>query len=228
MQRHLAPVQRKLGKVLWHHIQILCQRLRCGVEIDKNKTAPALAAHRLQAMRICADVREIPGRRNSVDPAIEMPGPAVERAGKPCAIPRTLTGKNPGPSMRTAIAKRLDSIFAGAHNNDRVGANVIDIGVSNILYMLFAAGPLPRSAPHIAHLAIEEFATGIAAAGNIVIAQKVIAAIQQRLRRSDPVGGKCIRHRRAISPGLPGLMCVVIGHSSFPSNSSQQWTARGT
>ncbi len=114
--------------------------------------------------------------------------------------------------MCTAVEKGLDGVFAGTHHNHRIGANIVDIGVSHIGQVLFATGPLPGSRPQLPYLPVKKRLGGIPLVSNIFITQEFITTVQQRSWCTVAIGRQRIGNGGPTGPGLAALRCIVLCH----------------
>ena len=118
MQLDAASLQRKILEMLHHNAEVVFQRFGVPIHIDKHETAPARAEHFLQTVLGIGDMGEIPAPGNIANGAVEMPGPAVERAGKPLTVVAALPVQQSCAAVRTGVEIRLDGVVVHAGNDD--------------------------------------------------------------------------------------------------------------
>jgi len=142
-----TALEREMLEVLGQNIQVTCQRLRVQIKIDKNEPSPKFAVDGLQVMRLVADMGKIPATWNISDRAVQLLGPAVEWAGKSSAIATALPSQDTSTPVCTGVQEGLYGVGFGTNHDDRVGTDIIGIGIPHVGQVFFAAGPLPTAGP---------------------------------------------------------------------------------
>ena len=98
-----------------------------------------------------------------------------------------------------------DLVLAAARDDERVGADVIDVIVADVGDVLLAAGDLPGARPHALELGAGEFGGGIAFLRYVLAAEVGIALAGGPGRRGDLVARDDFLRGLGRAAGLTGL-----------------------
>ena len=132
----------ELGRqVLDEHLEGRGARVR----VDEDETRPRADARLRQMEGLVADVGKVPSRRHVLQCTVEVPGEAVERASKLAAVP-VLILQPPAP-VETRVGVRLDVTRGGADDEERHRRDLVDVMVTWLGDVLFAACELPHPLP---------------------------------------------------------------------------------
>ena len=182
MELNTPPLKRRVCEVLRDHVQLLAERWGIGVEVHKHKPLPEFAGCFLQRMRYLTDMGEVPVARHIFQGAVEVPQLAVGGTVKRLPASRAFLTQRPRTAVSTALDKSFDLAFRHSGNDNGVGADVVDVMVTDFRDVLLLARPLPDTRPHSAHFLPEEIGAGVAAGGQIGISSKFISLGGTRCR----------------------------------------------
>ena len=82
MEPNATMTQRKMRKMLGHHVQLFAQRFSIDIKIDKDKTLPGVTPDGLKRMGCFANMWKIPVSWHIFEGAIKVVRPSVERTVK--------------------------------------------------------------------------------------------------------------------------------------------------
>ena len=142
------------------------------------------------------DLGEVPGTRQGLVRPVQVPGHAVERAAQ--------LGDAPGrraqlpPAVQAGVEVGLDLVRRGAHDDQVVVADLVEVVVADLGDVVGAAGELPHLAPDLLHLAVVPLPRDVAVDRQVLRAEVVVAVVEQHGRNGSAVVAQVLLHADAL------------------------------
>ena len=160
MHRLPALLRLPAGEVRRQHAQVLGERCRVRVHVQEYEATPAFHARLRQREIGIVQVREIPAAGHRIDLAVELPAKAVERTAELRQVRRLR--QQLATSVRAGVVVGAKRVRRGAHDDERLADDVVDLRVTDGRDVFLAAGHLPDARPQPLRLQIEERLRGVA------------------------------------------------------------------
>ena len=136
-------------EMLRQDTEVLLERRRQFVKIDKHETAPLPRADLWKLVLRRLDMREVPLAGQVDELTCKRPRPAVEGATQLLTEPGRCRWLELGSAVQTRVVKRPDCPIWPTHNQRRAITDVVHVVVAGLGHMLLATRPLPRPRPHV-------------------------------------------------------------------------------